>query len=258
MPRVERYGVPWRVPDQPDQPDRANHPGTGDPWQGRAPYSSQPMAAWRESLVTEFLTPRLGPEVIALEVGPGLGDWTEHVIGSVQTLYVADRRVETLESIRARFGPRSDLREVRVIGDRLATLADGSVDLAYSVDFFPFVDWSVLELWLTDLARVLRPGGRLVIHHAATPRPLRTVSPRRTSLRATHTPLSAMRARTSGARGGVNGSAESFSASGLVISRQTSSWGPSGEFTVDKYRDLITIATKPDVVRVLPPFPLFW
>lgn len=239
MPSVDRYGGAWREPNE----DSA----TVDAWRGMAPYSPQPLPLWRESLVAEFLTPRTGPGVTALEACPGVGDWTEQVLGSVQKLIVVDRRAEMLEGIRERFGPRGDLREVLIVNHRLTGIPDASVDLAYSLDFFPYVEWSLLERWLGELSRVLRPGGHLVLHHAATPRRLRTVAPRRTGLDAARTPLSGLAARVPARRQPPNGSAATFTGNGLVITRQTSTWGPAGEFTVDKYRDVITVARKPAI-----------
>lgn len=233
IPNVERYMDGWHQ----------SGPGqSGDDWKDKAPYSTQPLSVWRESLVAEFLAPRMGSDVTALEVGPGAGDWTEQVIGSVQTLMVADRRAETLDEIRQRFGPRPDLQAVTIANNRFSEVGDASVDLAYSLDFFPFVNWSVLDAWLGELSRVLRPGGHLVVHHAATPRLLRTVAPRRTRLRAARTSVTSREPAGNQPNGG---SSASFTASGLVTTRQTSSWGPSGEFTVDKYRDVITVARKP-------------
>lgn len=237
MPSVERSGSGWHEDVLAGQAD--------EDWQGKAPYSAQPLSLWRESLVAEFITPYVGGDVTALEVGPGMGDWTERVVGSVQSLMVADRRADTLEGIRDRFGPRTDLREVRIVNDRLTDVPDDSVNLAYSLDFFPFVNRAVLDQWLGELSRVLRPGGYLVVHHAATPRRLRTVVPRRTGLRAKRSVTSGPVDRGASSREVGGGSAASFTASSLVTTRQTSSWGPSGEYTVDKFRDVITIARKP-------------
>jgi len=100
------------------------------PVEGMAPHSAQPLSLWRESLVTEFLTPHVGIGVTALEVGPGTGEWAVRVIGTVQTLIVADRRAETLEAIRQRLGPRPDLLAVPIVNHRLSDVASASVDLA--------------------------------------------------------------------------------------------------------------------------------
>lgn len=241
MPEVERHGGGW------PEPARAGRPSSEH--EDNGPYSAQPLLLWRESLVAEFLAPRMGAGMTALEVGPGAGDWTERIIGSVQTLLVADRRARTLEGIQQRFGHRPDLRVVQILNHRLIDVADGSVDLAYSLDFFPLVDWSVLDEWLGELSRVLRPGGHLVVHHAAMPRRLRTVSPRREQLRATRTSPSS---RGRAGRQATGGASAAFTDSGLVTTRQTSCWGPSGEFTVDKYRDVITVARKPTANRQVP------
>ena len=240
MPGVERSGSHWRDPPESDRPD--------DPPAGNASRSAQPLSLWRGSLVTEFITPHVGVGVTALEVGPGQGEWTERVIGTVQTLIVADRRAETLAAIRARLGPRPDLIAVPIVNHRLSDVPEASVDLAYSFDFFPQVDWWTLAQWLGELSRILRPSGHLVVHHAATPRRLRTVTPPQTGLHASRTSGTGRTSRggsSGSSRHAPIGSAHSFTVSGLVTTRQTSSWGLAGEFTVDEYRDVITVARKP-------------
>lgn len=237
MPGVERCGDEW--------PDPAGAGRPRDSADAMAAHSAQPLSQWRESLVKEFLTPHVGIGVTAVEVSPGNGEWAERIIGTVQTLIVADRRAETLTAIRDRLGPRPDLRAVPIVNHRLSDVPDASVELAYSLDFFPHVDGSTLDLWLGELSRILRPDGHLVVHHAASPRRLRTVSPPRTGLHARRTPRSGRAGHGGAARHAPTGSASSFTASGLVTTRQTSSWGPAGEFTVDKYRDVITVARKP-------------
>jgi len=245
MPGVERFG------DERPDPARAGLPGESA--DAMAPHSAQPLSLWRESLVNEFLAPHVGIGVTALEVGPGRGEWTERIIGTVQTLIVADRRAETLAAIRDRLGPRPDLRAVPIVNHRLGDVPDASVDLAYSLDFFPHVDGSTLDQWLGELSRILRPHGHLVVHHAAIPRRLRTVAPPRTGLHAKRTPRSSRAGRGGAGKHAVIGSASSFTISGLVTTRQTNSWGPAGEFTVDKYRDVITVARKPTTTTTRAP-----
>lgn len=237
MPDIEKFADDW--------PDSADSGDAGDPAPSRSTYSEPALSQWRESLVNEFLVPHMGSEVTALEVGPGLGEWTERVLGTVQTLIVADRRAETLTGIRERLGPRPDLHAVPIVAHRLGEVPDASVDLAYSLDFFPQVDGSMLDVWLGELSRVLRPNGHLVVHHAASPRRLRAVASPTSGRHNRGTSRSGRASHGAANRSASIGSAASFTTNGLVTTRQTSSWGPAGEFSVNKFRDVITVARKP-------------
>jgi len=100
-----------------------------------------------------------------LEVGPGTGYYTLPVaerIGASGRLHILDVQQEMLDLTARRARERGLLNIVATQGDaRALPYADGSFDAAFLVTVLGEVPDQ--DAALRELARVLRPGGRLVV-----------------------------------------------------------------------------------------------
>lgn len=136
----------------------------GDEWNGQAAYCGQPYAAWKEALVAAFLAPAVCLDSAVLEIGPGHGRWTRFIRDHCGMLYLADLSANCLDFCRREFG---DARTVYVPtdGHSLAGIPDAAIDFAWSYDCFVHIGPRDTAGYLRDLRRVLKPGGRAVIHH---------------------------------------------------------------------------------------------
>src|ERR1700728_515553 len=63
-----------------------NWSASGDCWDFHAKSCGQPYEDWKNSVVTEFVTPYLGPEVDVVEIGPGQGRWTQYIVAQARTV----------------------------------------------------------------------------------------------------------------------------------------------------------------------------
>ncbi len=101
-----------------------------------------------------------------LEIGPGSGTYSEHLLPRARAFTAVDFSRRLLEEVfERRFAHRLD--DLRLVHDESALLpgvADESIDFAFSVDCFVHVKIDVAHRWLLSLARVLRPGGAAMIH----------------------------------------------------------------------------------------------
>lgn len=149
--------------EQWDDPDRWYD--NGDNWTFHADACGQPYAKWKQSLIDTFLEPYLGPEVDVIEIGPGHGRWTEFIVGRSHSLTLIDLSVSCIDVCRARFLCYPEASFIANDG-RSLPVADASVDLIWSFGSFVHIDPQDIDAYLAEFRRVLRPGGRFVIHHA--------------------------------------------------------------------------------------------
>jgi SAM-dependent methyltransferase len=231
-----------------DNPQSWN--GYGDSWTFHADFSGQPYEVWKHSLVETFLTPYLGSDVDVLEVGAGQGRWTEFMVGHAHSLMLVDVSAPSLAVCRERF--RNDVpAEAFVVNDgRSLPAADSSLDLVWSFGTFVHIDEPEVAAYMAECQRVLRPGGRFVIHHAGWSDWSLRLVPVTRRLGAVgrfvqHRLLALGRWKRVGGRAPMT--AERFARLAVehefVVTDQVSRWGDHGQFTV-AYRDVITVGTR--------------
>lgn len=123
-------------------------------------------AAAVDQVVAEWITPHVGPASVTGEIGTGGGRIARRVapqVGEFHAFDVAplmlDRAREALEEF-----PHCHFHVV----DRPVLPADmeGCFDFIYSFDVFVHLDLHTQWCYLSEIARVLRPGGRAFVHTA--------------------------------------------------------------------------------------------
>lgn len=136
----------------------------GDNWSFHAQASGQPYDAWKRSVVQRLLEPYLGPAVDVVEIGCGHGRWSEHMVGRCRSLMLVDLSEKCVDVCRGRFHHPS-VTAVANDGRSLPT-PDDSADLVWSFGTFVHLAEEDIGAYLAECRRVLRPGGRFVLHHA--------------------------------------------------------------------------------------------
>lgn len=112
------------------------------------------------SRLLSALDPQPGETV--LEIGPGTGYYTLDVARSCETLHIFDVQQEMLDHTLRRAADAGVSNVVPRQGDaRSLPYADGSLDAGYLVAVLGEIPDQ--DAALRELARVLRPGGRLVV-----------------------------------------------------------------------------------------------
>jgi SAM-dependent methyltransferase len=179
--------------------------------------------AWKESVIRDVLRPRVPEGSDVLEIGPGAGRWTETLAELANSLVLVDIASRCIEICRDRFGQLDRVSLHLTSGSDLSFIDDESIDVVWSFDVFVHLAVVDIEGYLSEFARVLRPGGSATIHHAAG----------------------------GGLQGGwrsgltrqqFNDIAQSV---GFNVIEQFDSWGGSGEFAVPEKLDLISVIRKP-------------
>jgi ubiquinone/menaquinone biosynthesis C-methylase UbiE len=139
-------------------------------WEGhdwsRAGEEWTPSVAWKQALVNDVLCRYIEPGGTVLEVGPGAGRWTEVLQAMATRLMVVDLSPTCIGLCQQRFAGSANVEFYVNDGRTLPAVASESVDYIWSFDVFVHIAAPDIERYLQEFARVLRRGGRGVVHHA--------------------------------------------------------------------------------------------
>lgn len=243
MPSIEWNRRTWGRDHQWDE--------GGDEWSNMAAHCGAPYADWKQAVLEAFLLPYVGADRDALEIAPGHGRWSETLVERCRSVVLVDINPECIDACRERFAAESTVAYELNDGTALAG-ADGSVDVVWSFDSFVHMDPDVIDAYLREIARVLRPGGYAVLHHADKLALGLALAPKAAGYGRAGKLLTQVasqgRVRDSGNRSDVSAAmvAGMARSAGLHVAQQTDRWGPGGKYTVAKYHDAITVLRAPD------------
>jgi ubiquinone/menaquinone biosynthesis C-methylase UbiE len=114
------------------------------------------------------IEPFLGTCDVMLEIGPGAGRFTAVLLPRCKTLIAVDTSKTMLELLRERFAGDSRLDARLGDGRGLGGVPDASVDAAFSYGVFVHLQhWDIFQ-YLSELRRVLKPGGKAIVQHSNT------------------------------------------------------------------------------------------
>ena len=174
---------------------------------------------WKQSLIDEVMLHYIEPERNILEIGPGSGRWTETLQKIASHLTLVDLSDHCIELCRNKFGQFENLEFFVNDGASLSMVANETIDFIWSFDVFVHINPEDTEKYLLEFVRVLRRGGRGIIHHP----------------------------REGGLYGGWRSSmtAKLFAAllkkNGLTLITQFDSWGEDKQFNLNLHNDMITV-----------------
>ena len=186
-----------------------------------------PSDEWKRSLIEEVMLANLKPATTIMEIGPGAGRWTEALQSIARRLILVDLSDRCIELCRRRFAEAGNIEFHVNDGKSLGAIASDSVDGVWSFDVFVHIAPPDVDAYVAEISRVLRPGGRAVIHHAKAGR--------------------AQGAADVGQRSNMTAAqfAEMVAKRGLTLIDQFDSWGPEGRFKVTTRWDVISVLDKP-------------
>jgi SAM-dependent methyltransferase len=124
--------------------------------------------AWKAKVIAQFLIPNMPENGCFLEIGPGAGRWTEVLLARSTRLIGIDVSERAIQLCRERFGGRSNA-EFQVGDGRTINVADSSIDGIWSYDVFVHISPVDVKNYFREFSRILKPGGRAVIHHPGDP-----------------------------------------------------------------------------------------
>jgi len=185
-----------------------------------------PSEEWKSALIEEVMLPNLEPETTILEIGPGAGRWTEALQRIARHLILVDLSDRCIELCRLRFEEARNMEFHVNDGRSLTAIASRSVDGVWSFDVFVHIAPPDVDAYVGEISRVLKPGGRAVIHHARAGRE--------------------DGAADIGQRSNMTGEqfADMVAKHDLKLIAQLGSWGPGGKFRLTTKWDIVSILEK--------------
>jgi SAM-dependent methyltransferase len=221
----------------------------GDEWAGMARHCGQPYEEWKSSLVATFVEPYV-LDADVLEIAPGHGRWTEYIAQKARSVALVDINQNCLDACQQRFGHLPHVTYHLGDGSTLP-VPDARIDFVWSFDSFVHMDPPVVGSYIAEFGRVLRPGGTAIVHHADKRQWSLALVPVTGHLGKPGLVLqrfaSQGRVRGGGWRSHITGAMVErwATAAGLTVAEQTRSWGEHGEYDVTRFRDLITVMSRP-------------
>ncbi len=120
---------------------------------------------WKRSLLKNVLQKHVPPKSRILEIGPGGGRWTEHLLPLAEHLSALDISQTCVDRCRERFSSFENAEFKVTDGSSLEGVDDGSIDVIWSFDVFVHINSREVEKYAAEFSRVLKPGGKGIIHH---------------------------------------------------------------------------------------------
>jgi SAM-dependent methyltransferase len=102
-----------------------------------------------------------------VEIACGHGRHGAQIVDTVGSLLLLDINEGNIEFCRKRFHGRETVRCEVNNGYDLQPAATGSADAIFSYDAMVHFEPDVMASYLSDIIRVLKPGGRALLHHSA-------------------------------------------------------------------------------------------
>ena len=138
----------------------------GDEWKGQAHACGLPYDVWKGSLAAALILPNTGSERNILEIGPGHGRWSAYLIPNSQFCTLVDLSPNCLDYCRTRFGASENVEYFLTTGASLPRYCAAAIDFVWSFDAFVHMAAEVINQYLAEIARVLRPTGIAILHHS--------------------------------------------------------------------------------------------
>ena len=124
------------------------------------PDTVAPLKFIRDRYVLRYVN----SDCVALEIGPGGGRWTRYLLPS-RKLYVVDYYQELLDELKKTYC-EPNMVFVKNNGTDFPEVEDASVDHIYSFGTFVHLDVDLIDRYLENMSRIMRPGGNIVIQYS--------------------------------------------------------------------------------------------
>jgi glycosyltransferase involved in cell wall biosynthesis/SAM-dependent methyltransferase len=150
--------------DEGESPSRCRRRETRS-WSGNA-RKGYLTEEWKMSVVDDVMYTNFTPGGIILEMGPGAGRWSEYLQKIAKTLILVDSSDLYISICRKKFVKCQNISYQISSGQKLDSIPDESIDFIWAFDILLTINPGDVDRYIKEFARVLKPGGKAVVHHA--------------------------------------------------------------------------------------------
>jgi phospholipid N-methyltransferase len=112
-----------------------------------------------------WVTPYVDANQVAVEIGPGGGRWTRHLLG-FSKLYVVEYYDEVRREFERNFGGRRNLSVIKNNGSDFPGIPPKSVDFCFSFGVFVHLETHIIEKYLENIKTIIKDTGNVVLHYS--------------------------------------------------------------------------------------------
>ena len=153
MPTLEQNRRVWE--------QQHSWPKGGDEWSSSWGTSD---LEWSISIQSRLIG--LLPADHIVEIAPGFGRWTQYLLPACKSYIGVDLAQKCVQACKERFAHVPYARFYQGDGTTLGMVENCSVDFLISFDSLVHADWLVIDSYIREFARVLKPGAKAFIHHS--------------------------------------------------------------------------------------------
>ena len=111
-----------------------------------------------------YVLPYVSSARTAVEIGPGGGRWTRYLL-DFKKLYVVDYHVELLAELKKNFC-KPGMEFIKNNGTDFPGIPERSIDYLFSFGTFVHLDAPIIEIYLANMKKILKPGANAVIQYS--------------------------------------------------------------------------------------------
>lgn len=141
--------------------DSQNWQNQGDEWASEWGSSQMEWLWVIQPRIQSFI-----PSNTILEIAPGFGRWTQFLKNFCENMIAVDLAENCIEHCKKRFAGSTAIDFFVNDGKTLNMVEDNSIDFIFSFDSLVHVEMNILDSYIEEFARILKPNGVAFIHHS--------------------------------------------------------------------------------------------
>lgn len=119
--------------------------------------------AWGKPDFGKYFEPHVKADDIVVEIGPGVGRWTNFILDKVSKIYLVDYSKMVCEYWKQKHDPKCIA--IQSLNSMIPQVPDQSVDFFFSIEVFAHLDIELFYGYMKEAYRVLKPGSFAVIDY---------------------------------------------------------------------------------------------